>query len=451
MCVCALSTILFDYLFLSFPNLSAWCQPAPRHHKIMAFVIQIVMLTVCLIPSLCSAFHLPSFPFKSLLISSSVRTRATNVASISSPCSLSFCTLYGSRARCLLNAEKDDEKKTIVTCSGWATGPPSVSCRLPCPSVCMNAEDRPVASDGIAYCTDCSLVRASCESGFDILGPIARGVKNSMGVESAVSPSPTFGGMIGPTLTMFPSIAPSEDPWSSNDPSPYAVMESQSPDYSMEPSAEPSGEPWMEAMITSELMESSEPTMPPPMLLGPCMYTETVEQRMSCCVLENKWCVAPGGRCSSSLHNSFELSSVDSETKLENRTYGVCSYGTQCIIDDFGPVPERSDMSGICQNIRSAPICSLGECSRHGAAHLCMLKSHLPSWFITTCGAWASRMDGGRRPNCDRVCTTECVGRNARPLANDGTRFCSVCSLVVSSCLSNFTVWGPVNIGPYAQ
>lgn len=444
----------------------------PALRLTMAWVTHILVLTVSVVPLLCSAFQLDFFPLKSLLFPSSYGIPSVKVVSISSPCSLSFCTLYGSRARCVLNADGSikKKKKTIVTCSGWATGPPAVSCELPCPTMCMNPEDRPVASNGIAYCTECSLVRASCNSGFDILGPITRGVENAYEVEPpvSVSPSPTSGGMIGPMLTVFPSLAPSGDPWYSMEPSPYGMEESSSPEYTMEMSVEPSsepsgepsgelsgepsGEPWMEAAtITSETSKSLAPTTPPFIMWGPCVYVETIEQRMSCCVLENKLCVKPGGKCSSSIHNSIELTSLASETKLENRTYGVCGRGNQCVIEDFGPVPERSNMSGTCMDVATAPTCTLAECSRHGALHLCMLRSHLPTWFITTCGAWASRMDGGPRPKCDRVCTTECVERDVRPVANDGTRFCSLCSLVVSSCMSNFTVWGPVNVGPRLQ
>lgn len=133
-------------------------------------------------------------------------------------CSLTFCALNGALELCAAA----DPTCAHETCSPLPAGPCGLweaRCAHACPSVCLPEEHRPVASDGIAYCTDCSFVHASCVSRFSIMGPVARGVEHATGVENpstihssspSPSPSPTSSGRVewGGSVYTLPSITP---------------------------------------------------------------------------------------------------------------------------------------------------------------------------------------------------------------------------------------------------
>lgn len=452
------SLLQYSFQFPSSQNFPHTCSIIAMINMMFVFPILISLFCYLIQSSLASRPSMLTYFGTSSLKSSrpvnKVDTRRQSQLPASMPCNLSFCALYGGRTRCVLDVQNDNVSLTPITCSGWVMKPPKINCEFPCPPLCNSLDDRPVASDGVAYCTDCSLIRSSCRSRFDIVGPIARGVENAITIEiplsvspspsSSPSPSPMNSVFIGPTIISNPTVSQS-----------YGQLESPEPsaEFSVAPTMEVSLEPSVAATSeeTVEPWQSHHRTLSPSMLWGPCIHVGTMEQQMSCCVHEGKWCVKTGGKCSASVQTANELTSPESSIKLQNRTYGVCSRGDECVISDFGPYPERSDLHGTCEYVPTAPTCSVSECARHGFSHICILDSHLPTWVTTTCGAWATRNDGGRRPNCHRICTMECASRNARPVANDGSRYCSLCSLITSSCMKNFTVWGPVQVGPHLQ
>eukprot|EP00737_Agarophyton_chilense_P000672 gb/GEZJ01000743.1/.p1 GENE.gb/GEZJ01000743.1/~~gb/GEZJ01000743.1/.p1 ORF type:complete len:329 (+),score=24.83 gb/GEZJ01000743.1/:173-1159(+) len=119
-----------------------------------------------------------------------------------------------------------------------------------------------------------------------------------------------------------------------------------------------------------------------------------------------------------------------------------CEEGLTCVIDDFGNIPVDLPATGVCTLIESSPpACSVEICSATGADTICGIDS-----FVATCGAWATRKDGGTLPVCPEICTLECL--EPKLVASDGQEFCNVCLLQGASCDSNFEIFGPVKKDP---
>lgn len=101
--------------------------------------------------------------------------------------------------------------------------------------------------------------------------------------------------------------------------------------------------------------------------------------------------------------------------------------------------------SGTCVRIDKSALseCSVAFCTKSGYAAVCV--DLFSPFRATTCGAYASRVDGGRRAACSPCGKSNC----ATPAftASDGKAYCRRCELEYSSCRSGFQVFGPVAPG----
>lgn len=108
----------------------------------------------------------------------------------------------------------------------------------------------------------------------------------------------------------------------------------------------------------------------------------------------------------------------------------VCERGTVCVLDDLGfPALDRPN-SGTCRrvNVSAVKMCDVRRCAFTGAGGVCSLEGGV----IVTCGAWATRTDGGPKPDCDSVgCKTIC----SKPYWR---KRCIKCRRVKKSCRRGF-------------
>lgn len=111
-----------------------------------------------------------------------------------------------------------------------------------------------------------------------------------------------------------------------------------------------------------------------------------------------------------------------------------CPGNLDCVITSFGP-PKTGQCTGVVPNEK----CSVSLCTRTGRDTNCVLDG-----ILTTCGAWADRIDGGPRPVCKAVCSTKC--NKPQLLASDGSLYCNECLLRFVSCTLKFEVFGPIKL-----
>lgn len=101
--------------------------------------------------------------------------------------------------------------------------------------------------------------------------------------------------------------------------------------------------------------------------------------------------------------------------------------------------------TGFCaSNSVATRWCSVWMCSQEGQDAVCSMPAAPGSSLRIsgTCGAWATRMDGGQKPNCDITCDGGCVfPRENRPISTGRYRYCSECVLRRASCEAEFRVW----------
>lgn len=124
----------------------------------------------------------------------------------------------------------------------------------------------------------------------------------------------------------------------------------------------------------------------------------------------------------------------------------ACISGTTCVLSDLGfPALDRPN-SGTCTkvDVDSVKTCTVKGCARTGKNGICRLPVEASSMDIdigmtqqqqgpiVTCGAWASRTDGGVKPDCDGVsCKRVCAKRH-------WLKKCKKCLLVRKSCRAGF-------------
>lgn len=149
-----------------------------------------------------------------------------------------------------------------------------------------------------------------------------------------------------------------------------------------------------------------------------------------CCAERGIGCLGNGRRCST----------------LGSRIRPVpCKTGLTCVIRDFGFPAADGPNSGRCRRVRNVRKCSVGRCTRFGPRHVCEVPLPRGSGIVSTCRAWARRSDGNPGPDCSFACILICAVGDARPLASNGKRFCSICQLRQKSCTTGFRVFGPVS------
>lgn len=117
-----------------------------------------------------------------------------------------------------------------------------------------------------------------------------------------------------------------------------------------------------------------------------------------------------------------------------------CAKGLTCVLRNFGfPAVDRPT-SGKCRRVKKrVRQCSVQFCSKRGRRGMCAVSKQ-----VATCGAWASRRDGGPNPKCDFACAEFCLIGKLRPRGSDGRFYCSRCALMQRSCATKFKVYGPV-------
>lgn len=146
--------------------------------------------------------------------------------------------------------------------------------------------------------------------------------------------------------------------------------------------------------------------------------------RMFCCNMGfNAGCVKVGGQCSTG-------GGLLPSTR-------VCEQGSVCVLTDLGfPAVDRPN-SGTCKRVRVDAVqkCDVRRCAYTGEKGVCRLGEE-----IVTCAAWATRSDGGMKPDCEAVgCKAICKKAEA------GNRKylywwkqCKMCRRVRNSCRRNF-------------
>lgn len=116
-----------------------------------------------------------------------------------------------------------------------------------------------------------------------------------------------------------------------------------------------------------------------------------------------------------------------------------CVKSTTCVVTDFGFPAVDQPTEGHCRWVYRVPKCTLKRCVKNGASFICKIDN-----TIATCGAWATREDGGMKPNCPEICPKFCLPEKLRLLGSNGVRYCNYCELSAASCQSDFTIYGPV-------
>lgn len=156
-------------------------------------------------------------------------------------------------------------------------------------------------------------------------------------------------------------------------------------------------------------------------------FTEAIEgvfDARRCCRAHRVGCLPPLARCSTG-------GSLLPPTP--------CEKSMKCVVRDFGFPAVDNPRKGFCQWVYNIKKCNVNRCSKNGADHICRIER-----MTTTCGAWATRGDGGTKPNCMIACPEFCLVYKKRPLASDGKRYCSRCQLKAVSCNRDFMIYGPV-------
>lgn len=389
------------------------------------------------------------------------------------PCTTTFCALNGARAVCAPPDPACIPPRTVetcifhspVACAIWAIGPPKLKCRHACPEGCLPEEHRPVASDGVAYCTDCSFVFASCLSAFSIVGPVARGVENALQAEGeenddinnnqenditggsgldenientreseeevAISETPGFVSLSTLSPSESATISMSENP--SRRPSSSMISH---PSMSRSPVSVPlpstssiatvldkgtgdeDGED-EEKIIPSEIPSSASnsntnwnwnsffnpilyPKPSPSISAAPTIPSSGITLSMLCTSMVTSLAPQTDLRKTCCVECNIGCASEGHDCSNSNSVYAPCENGVTCVIDSMSNITSNT---GRCKKMDedSVPDCSIEECTSHGQDFICKLEGVEGEQVINMCGTWAKRTDGGQRPECEKV------------------------------------------------
>lgn len=119
-----------------------------------------------------------------------------------------------------------------------------------------------------------------------------------------------------------------------------------------------------------------------------------------------------------------------------------CPSPLTCVLTSFGLPGIESPTIGVCKTAPSPlSACTVQFCSSEPTdSAICQVDTG----ETVTCQAWATRMDGSDdKPNCDIICTQECLSPLLR--ASDGSTYCNACILSAASCRADFSFYGPVD------
>lgn len=165
-----------------------------------------------------------------------------------------------------------------------------------------------------------------------------------------------------------------------------------------------------------------------------CRNVKTPGLIAECCRWFNVGCAVYGHACSMTLPK--ENTPPISEVATARNVHPACEGGVTCVMTELG----TQSPVGECVTVKVAPDCTKQVCGSYGIAFLCRLPLEET---VATCGAWANRKDGGRKPICDATCNNVCkTGGSLK--ASDGSLFCNECSLCTASCKARFIFWGPI-------
>lgn len=124
-----------------------------------------------------------------------------------------------------------------------------------------------------------------------------------------------------------------------------------------------------------------------------------------------------------------------------------CKQGLECVIVHHGIPNTNIENMGTCVKLKRTKLkqCSVDYCTKVGHTGTCIDK-YQPDFVVTKCYAFATRVDGGRRPNCSFDCgSPNCeTGKSNRLRSNRGNWYCGLCALKRASCKSAFREFGPV-------
>ncbi len=122
-----------------------------------------------------------------------------------------------------------------------------------------------------------------------------------------------------------------------------------------------------------------------------------------------------------------------------------CKSGLDCVIAHHGIPRTNIENMGTCVKLNRSKLkqCSADYCSLVGHTATC-IDQYKP-FVATKCGAFATRVDGGRRPNCSFDCgSPTCKPGDGKMLrTNAGKWYCGKCALKRASCKSGFREFGP--------
>lgn len=122
-----------------------------------------------------------------------------------------------------------------------------------------------------------------------------------------------------------------------------------------------------------------------------------------------------------------------------------CRAGLDCVIVHHGIPKTNIENMGTCQKLKRTTLqqCSVEYCSKVGHTATCV-DTYKP-FIASKCDAFATRVDGGRKPNCSFECgSKKCVpGGGEMKRTNFGKWYCGLCELKRASCSSGFREFGP--------
>lgn len=154
--------------------------------------------------------------------------------------------------------------------------------------------------------------------------------------------------------------------------------------------------------------------------------------RARCCLNAGLACLKEGKRCT-----------MGGGTQATGSV--PCAKGLQCALDDLGFPQAGSPSVGRCLAEDTLPKCSVAVCTCNGENFLCRTKFLDLQNVAVRCSAWASRRDGGERPDCKGLrCVRRrsemkwCLKESVRPKGSDGNTYCKVCTMRAQSCKSGF-------------
>lgn len=150
---------------------------------------------------------------------------------------------------------------------------------------------------------------------------------------------------------------------------------------------------------------------------------------------------APDDRRRCCREKGLECLGLRDDCKPDGSDIG-CGKGLACVQeqwDEPDATPPRKE-AGHCLVKATIPDCSVDYCVKNGGEGgeaPCKLPG---STRLGTCRLWATRPDGGPKPDCSFECPGGCLPRKERPVASNFYYYCSPCILKKVSCNGKFSL-----------